>query len=77
MEMKAVIDRFEGNKAVLLVGEQETSVIWPRELLPNSKEGDVLSIQMAVDVAATEQAKAEIDDLFEQIMRQNNAPDSK
>lgn len=77
MEMKAVIDRFEGNKAVLLVGEQETQVVWPRECLPESKEGDILLIQIAVDIAATEQAKAEIDDLFEQIMRQNNNPDNK
>ncbi|CVK21316.1 DUF3006 domain-containing protein [Sporomusa sphaeroides] len=77
MEMKAVIDRFEGKKAVLLVGEQEISVVWPRELLPKCEEGDILAIQMAVDRVATEQARAEIDDLFEQIMQQNTEPDSK
>lgn len=77
MEMKAVIDRFEGKKAVLLVGEQEISVAWPRELLPKCEEGDILAIQMAVDRVATEQARAEIDDLFEQIMQQNTEPDSK
>ncbi|MCM0757728.1 MULTISPECIES: DUF3006 domain-containing protein [Sporomusa] len=77
MEMKAVIDRFEGKKAVLLVGDQEISVVWPRELLPKCEEGDILAIQMAVDMAATEQARAEIDDLFEQIMQQNTEPDSK
>lgn len=77
MEMKAVIDRLEGKKAVLLVGEQEISVVWPRELLPKCEEGDILAIQMAVDRAATEQARAEIDDLFEQIMQQNTEPDSK
>ncbi|HML35717.1 DUF3006 domain-containing protein [Sporomusa sphaeroides] len=77
MEMKAVIDRFEGKKAVLLVGDQEISVVWPRELLPKCEEGDILAIQMAVDRAATEQARAEIDDLFEQIMQQNTEPDSK
>lgn len=77
MEMKAVIDRFEGNKAVLLVGEQENLVVWPRECLPASKEGDILVIQITVDTAATERAKAEIDDLFAEIMRQNNNPDNK
>ncbi len=77
MNIRAVVDRFEGNKAVLLVGEQETSVNWPRELLPKSKEGDILSIQIAVDTAATEQAQAEVDDLFEQIIRQNSKPNSK
>lgn len=77
MNIKAVIDRFEGDKAVLLVGEQETGITWPRELLPKSKEGDILSIQITVDTAATEQAKAEADDLFEQIIRQNGNLNSK
>ena len=32
--MKAVIDRFEGNYAVLLFGTKEIKVDFPRELLP-------------------------------------------
>ncbi|MDF2873694.1 MAG: hypothetical protein K0R22_377 [Sporomusa sp.] len=72
MEIKAVIDRFEGSKAVLLVGASETGVNWPRELLPETKEGDILSIQVTVDVEATKQAQAEADALFEQIIRQQD-----
>ncbi len=70
MKVKAVIDRFEGTKAILLVGEQETGVNWPRELLPASKEGDILAIEVTVDAEATKQALAEADALFEQIIRQ-------
>lgn len=70
MKVKAVIDRFEGNKAVLLVGEQEVGVNWPRGLLPASKEGDILAIEITVDAAATKQALAEADALLEQIIRQ-------
>ncbi|MDF2569262.1 MAG: hypothetical protein K0R55_866 [Sporomusa sp.] len=70
MKLKAVVDRFEESKAVLLVGEQEISVNWPSELLPEAKEGDILAIEITVDADATKQAKAEIDALFEQITRQ-------
>ncbi|HWR41816.1 DUF3006 domain-containing protein [Sporomusa sp.] len=70
MKIKAVIDRFEGSKAVLLVGDQEISVNWPKELLPETKEGDILAIQVTVDAEATQQAQAEVDALFEQIIRQ-------
>ncbi|SMD13146.1 DUF3006 domain-containing protein [Sporomusa malonica] len=71
MRLKAVIDRFEGSKAVLLAGEQEIGVNWPSELLPEAKEGDILAIEITVDVEATQQARAEIDALFEQIIRQD------
>ena len=71
MKIRAVIDRFEESKAVLLVGEAEISVNWPSELLPASKEGDVLAIEITVDAEATKQAQAEVDELFEAIMRQN------
>lgn len=45
MQIKAVIDRFEGNKAVLLIGDEEAQVVWPRHLLPiQVNEGDILQI---------------------------------
>jgi hypothetical protein len=71
MKIKAVIDRFEGNKAILLIGDQNMSANWPRELLPEAKQGDVLAIEIAVDAEATRQAQAEVDELFEQIIQQN------
>ncbi|WP_094603415.1 hypothetical protein SPSIL_014590 [Sporomusa silvacetica DSM 10669] len=77
MKIRAVIDRFEGSKAVLLAGEQEISVNWPNKLLPASKEGDVLAIEITVDVEATKQAQAEVDELFEQITRQNQGNSSQ
>lgn len=71
MKMKAIIDRFESDKAVLLAGEREISVIWPKELLPAAKEGNVLTIEIVVDAEATIEAQAEADALFDQIMKQN------
>jgi len=77
MRIKAVIDRFETGKAVLLAGEQEISVNWPRKLLPKAQEGDILSIEISVDVEATQQAKAEIDELYEKIIKQQGSDSSK
>jgi hypothetical protein len=43
---KAVIDRFEGDQAVLLVGEKEVKLIVGRGALPlEAKEGDWLQIE--------------------------------
>jgi hypothetical protein len=56
MEVKAVIDRFEGDKAVILVGDEEEQLVVDRTKLPESaKEGDwlVADVQDDVLLAAT------------------------
>ncbi len=68
MRVTAVIDRFEGTKAVLLVGEEEIMVNWPRKLLPETaKEGDHLQLVLAVDEQATAAAKAEAQALLKSL----------
>ena len=43
----AVIDRFEEDKAVLLAGEEEIKINFPRRLLDkNLKEGDYVTINI-------------------------------
>lgn len=50
--MKIVIDRFEGNQAVIEFNGKTFTI--PRELLPaDAKEGDVLRLAIEVDSAAT------------------------
>jgi hypothetical protein len=47
MAEKAVIDRWEAEQAVLLVGEEEQQLIVERSALPpGSKEGDWLRVEM-------------------------------
>ena len=47
---KAVIDRFEEDQAVLLVGDQERKLIVPRKSLPRgSKEGHWLKLELDGD----------------------------
>ena len=72
MECKAVIDRFEGSKAVLLVGEAEKEIVWPQDQLPeNAQEGDVLQLAFEIDLAATAAAKAEAQKLLQELLEAN------
>jgi hypothetical protein len=50
MKTKAVIDRFEGDKAVLLVGEEQDRLVVLRNFLPKgAKEGDWLKVDVEDD----------------------------
>lgn len=72
MQIQAVIDRFEGNKAVLLVGDDEKKVVWPKEILPiEAQEGDILHVNFRVDSEGTAAARAEADRLLKQILEEN------
>lgn len=68
--ISAVIDRFEEDKVVLLVGEDEQKVVFPKNLLDeNLKEGDYLSIDIKYDEVATKKAVAEIEDLLKSLKK--------
>jgi hypothetical protein len=70
MLIKAEIDRFEEDKAVLVVDDGLGN--WPRGLLPaGASEGDVLSLAITVDEQATRKAKTEAKELMRQLIDQN------
>lgn len=70
--ISAVIDRFEEDKVVLLVGEDGQKVVFPKNLLDeNLKEGDYLSIDIKYDEVATKKAVVEIDDLLKSLKNDN------
>lgn len=70
--ISAVIDRFEEDKVVLLVGEDEQKVVFPKNLLDeNLKEKDYLSIDIKYDEVATKKAVAEIEDLLKSLKNDN------
>lgn len=72
MRVKVVIDRFESDKAVLLVGDSEVSASWPRASLPaEAREGDILWTSFAVDREATARARSEAEDLLRKLMEKN------
>jgi len=58
--ISAYIDRYEGNLAVLLLGDGMKKVNFPKEFLPvDAGEGDYITIDIALDKEANEQAEAE------------------
>jgi len=78
MSETAVIDRFEGDQAVLLVGESERQVVVARSALPQgSREGHWLRVEFAgdklvsakIDEAGTAKAKERIARKLERLRR--------
>lgn len=70
----AVIDRFEEDKAVLLVGDVETEVIFPASELPAGlSEGDYIRLDISYDEEATKAALAEAQALLHDIQGANES----
>ena len=71
--MKAVIDRVEGDLAVVLVGEKgEIKLNIPFSLLPEGcKEGEVLNISIERDPEATAQAKERVTGLMDKLKQKS------
>ena len=68
--LRAVIDRFEGRMAVLLVGDVEQRLVLPRNVLPKEAlEGTVLNISFEIDQTATNDTKRRVQDLIDRLSR--------
>lgn len=62
--MTLIIDRFEGDWAVIECGSKTFNL--PKDLLPKeAKEGDVVAIKVFIDREATARRKEEIEKLTE------------
>lgn len=71
--LSAVIDRFEEDKAVLLIGDEEIKVNFPRKLLDkNLKEGDYITLDIKYDAKATKEAQEEVQNLLKSLKEKNN-----
>jgi hypothetical protein len=78
MNVQAVVDRFEGDKAVVLVGEEEEELVVDRGKLPSgTREGDWLKADVQDDVLlaaeldpqGTANARARIAEKLERLRR--------
>jgi hypothetical protein len=70
MKITAVVDRFEGDKAVLLLADETKQTVFPRVCLPlEAKEGDHLTVTIEIDEARTQEAQAEADSLLAELMK--------
>lgn len=64
----AVIDRFEADKAVLLVGEEEKKVVFPTDELPvGLSEGDYIRWEISFDEERTKEAREEAAALLKEL----------
>jgi hypothetical protein len=76
-EFPAVIDRFEGDFAVLLPDVEAAegpgpwlSLIWPRSLLPaGAGEGSHVVVTCRLDPEATEKARRRVEQLLRELQR--------
>ena len=66
--MKAVIDRFEGDYAIVLFGDDEVRADIPRALLPaDAKEGSWLNVSFELDPEGEKRHREKIDNLSKQM----------
>jgi hypothetical protein len=72
MAITATIDRFEGDVAVLLVGEEETPINVRRsELPPEANQGDVLLLEATIDQEETERRREDVRAKIERLKRRS------
>ncbi len=70
--MKAVIDRLEGDLAVLLFGEEEIKVDFPLALLPHGvKEGSWLKVSFEMDLKGEQKQREKIEGLLQKLRNKN------
>lgn len=67
--LRGVIDRYEGDYAVLVFDDGQR-LLWPREQLPaDVKDGVAVAIALTVDLTDTEQRSARLKSLLADINR--------
>lgn len=63
--MKFVIDRFEGEIAVLV---NDITINIPRSILPKeAKEGDIIIVEFRIEKEETERLKREVEDKLDKL----------
>ena len=70
--LKVVIDRFEGEIAVVLVGEESWQLSIPRKYLPEgAREGSHLVVSCEIAAAEKEEQEKRIKSLLDKLMKKN------
>lgn len=68
--LRATVDRFEGDKAVLVLDGTGDKLILSRSALPEDvKEGDVLSISIKIDRESTEKTREQTTELIKKLAK--------
>ncbi len=67
-KIKTIIDRFEGDKAVLRIAGED--IIVPKKYLLNFKEGDTVHVLFANDEEDTKNSQAVAEELLRQVFKE-------
>ncbi len=71
--MKAVIDRFEGDQAVLLLGEREQQLVVSRSALPEgATEGSWMRVSFELDPEETETRRERVGELLQKLKKKGS-----
>jgi len=70
--MRAIIDRFEGDMAVILLGDEEIQLDLPRKYLPQkAREGTIMRLSWEIDEAQTESVRDRMRNRIERLKRRD------
>lgn len=71
IKFKAVVDRIEGSKAVVLLGEEEQDAVdFPKNFLPSEvKEGDILNFKIQVKSRKTKESKEQVAEMIRKLSK--------
>jgi len=70
--MRAIIDRFEGSSAVVLFGDEELEVVFPRVLLPDGTgEGDWLKVVIEQDLDGRVKQEKRVSSLLDKLKKKD------
>lgn len=68
--IRALLDRFEGECAILLLGDEGREALWPADLLPDgAREGTALWIDLGLDTGATAQKQDNVETIIDRLKR--------
>lgn len=72
VKIKALVDRMEGDKAVILLGEEEQDAVdFPKNFLPEVKDGDILTFKIKLQSRKTKEAKAKVQGMIDRLSNRN------
>lgn len=68
-KFKALLDRIEDGKGVVLLGEEEREAVdFPKSFLPEgSKEGDILTFKIKLESRRTKEAKQSVAEMIKKL----------
>lgn len=68
MEIIFIIDRFEGEKAILKTEDGKEEIIFPRRFLPEAREGSIIHFDAKEAKKAEEEKRKKAKDILNEIL---------